>query len=281
MNVFGRLVLLAVGEPMNTTDTMTEASPPGNPGEETNDTAETEASTMDSAAEESRDEPCAEFPLATRIEALLFSTDRQLSEARLAELLGITGKGSAKVIREAVAELNEHYESTGRSFRAERLAGGWQLLTESAFGPLLQILHQERQNTRLSQAALETLSIIAYRQPIMRAEIEAIRGVACGEVLRGLMERRLVKITGRAEELGRPMLYGTTADFLRVFGLASLDDLPNVKDLRPARPAAPEAKADSSADESEAARVEGATGEAAAPDAGVPPESEAEKTPKP
>ncbi|TVQ54968.1 MAG: SMC-Scp complex subunit ScpB [Phycisphaerales bacterium] len=266
-----------MGEPMNTTDTMTEVSP-ATPGEETNDAAETEASTTDSSAEDSRDEPCAELPLATRIEALLISTDRQLSEARLAELLGVTGKGSAKVIRDAVAELNEHYESTGRSFRAERLAGGWQLLTESAFGPLLQRLHQERQNTRLSQAALETLAIIAYRQPIMRAEIEAIRGVACGEVLRGLMERRLVKITGRAEELGRPMLYGTTADFLRVFGLAGLDDLPNVKDLRPAKPAAPEAKADSSADEPDESPVEGASHEAAEPDAEMQPESATEKT---
>jgi segregation and condensation protein B len=92
-------------------------------------------------------------------------------------------------------------------------------------------LHADRQQQKLSQAALETLSIIAYRQPVMRAEIEVIRGVACGEVLRSIMEKRLVKIVGRAEELGRPMLYGTTRDFLNIFGLASLDDLPDVQGL--------------------------------------------------
>jgi segregation and condensation protein B len=112
------------------------------------------------------------------------------------------------------------------------LAGGWQLLTIQQFAPLLARLHTDRQQTRLSQAALETLSIVAYRQPIMRAEIEAIRGVACGEVLRSLMERRLIKITGRAEELGRPMLYGTTNEFLKVFGLSSVDDLPDVQGLK-------------------------------------------------
>ena len=98
------------------------------------------------------------------------------------------------------------------------------------------------QQQKLSQAALETLSIIAYRQPVMRAEVEVIRGVACGEVLRGLMDRRLVKIVGRAEELGRPMLYGTSREFLQTFGLASLDDLPEVQGLirEPSwKPAAP------------------------------------------
>ena len=117
--------------------------------------------------------------------------------------------------------------------KTERLAGGWQLLTTPQYGPVLHRLHTDRQSSRLSQPALESLAIICYRQPIMRAEIEAIRGVASGEVLRGLLERRLVKIVGRAEVLGRPMLYGTTKEFLKVFGLASLDDLPAVKGLAP------------------------------------------------
>ncbi|MHC4947976.1 MAG: SMC-Scp complex subunit ScpB, partial [Planctomycetota bacterium] len=109
----------------------------------------------------------------------------------------------------------------------------------------------DRQQAKLSQAALETLAIVAYRQPILRAEIEAIRGVACGEVLRGLLDRRLVRVAGRAEELGRPMLYGTTSRFLKVFGLGGLADLPEVEGLPPMRksrsappketPAAPEA----------------------------------------
>ncbi|MHC4210645.1 MAG: SMC-Scp complex subunit ScpB, partial [Planctomycetota bacterium] len=114
------------------------------------------------------------------------------------------------------------------------VAGGWQLLTLPALGPLVSRLHRDRRESRLSQPALETLSIIAYRQPIMRAEIEAIRGVACGEVLRALLERRLVRITGRAEQLGRPMLYGTTGHFLKVFGLPGLDALPPLEGASPA-----------------------------------------------
>lgn len=178
-------------------------------------------------------EVCADQALATRVEALLIATDRALTEARIAEILGLAGKGSGKSVAAAIEELNALYEKTGRAFRAERLAGGWQLLTVSSLGPVLHRLHTERQASKLSQPALETLAIIAYRQPIMRAEIEAIRGVASGEVLRGLLERRLIKIVGRAEELGRPMLYGTTKEFLKVFGLSGTDDLPQVKGLNP------------------------------------------------
>ena len=188
-------------------------------------------------------QPCEDFPLATRVESILMTVDRPMPEAKLGELIGVPAKGRAKVIRDAVDELNAFYEQTGRSFRVDRVAGGFQILTQPDFGPLLLRLHTDRTRSRLSGAALETLSILAYRQPIMRAEIEAIRGVACGEVLRGLMERRLCKIVGRAEELGRPMLYGTTQEFLNVFGLASLDDLPVVEGLERApayRPPEPE-----------------------------------------
>ncbi|MCA9295786.1 MAG: SMC-Scp complex subunit ScpB, partial [Phycisphaerales bacterium] len=169
--------------------------------------------TTDSAADDSAepaDIPCGDVPLPMRIEAILISTDKPLSDARLIELLGIAAKGAKKLVHETIDALNVSYAETGRSFRIEPLAGGWQILTQPEVGTLLARLHQVRQSSKLSQAALETLSIVAYRQPIMRAEIEAIRGVASGEVLRGLMERRLVKIVGRAEELGRPMLYGTT-----------------------------------------------------------------------
>lgn len=177
------------------------------------------------------DLPCADHPLGARVEALLMSTDRPLSEARLAQMLGLEGKGVSQHVRDAIDELNAEYDKTGRAFRVESVAGGRQILTQPDFGPLLARLHTDRQQSKLSQAALETLSIIAYRQPLMRAEIEAIRGVACGEVLRGLLERRMVKIVGRAEVLGRPMLYGTTKEFLNVFGLASVDDLPAVQGL--------------------------------------------------
>ncbi len=137
-----------------------------------------------------------------------------------------------RLVREAVDTLNRQYADGNRAFRIESLAGGRQMLTIAAYGPVLMRMKGARAQTRLSQAALETLAIIAYRQPMLRAQLEAIRGVACGEILKSLMERRLVKIVGRAEEVGRPMLYGTTPEFLRVFGIATLSDLPQAKDLR-------------------------------------------------
>ena len=103
-------------------------------------------------------------------------------------------------------------------------------MTLPAFADALSSFHQARQSQRLSRPALETLAVVAYRQPMTRASLEAIRGVACGEVLRTLIERRMVTVTGRAEELGRPMLYGTTKHFLELFGLATLKDLPSVED---------------------------------------------------
>jgi segregation and condensation protein B len=171
--------------------------------------------------------------LPMRVEALLLSTDRPLTEERLAGLLGMGTKEGTASVCAAIEQLNEEYEQTGRAFRAQRVAGGWQVLTLPALGPLVSRLHRDRRESRLSQPALETLAIVAYRQPIMRAEIEAIRGVACGEVLRALLERRLVRITGRAEQLGRPMLYGTTGHFLKVFGLPGLDALPPLEGTSP------------------------------------------------
>ena len=168
--------------------------------------------------------------LSLRVEAALMSTDRPLSANQLSQLLGEVG---VKAVNQAVEELNKIYVDTGRSFRIENIAGGWQCLTLPRFAPVLRAMHKTRQSMKLGPAALETLAIIAYKQPILRADVEAIRGVACGEMIRGLMERRLVKIVGRAQELGRPMLYGTTKTFLEVFGLSSLKDLPKPEDLHP------------------------------------------------
>lgn len=171
---------------------------------------------------------CAHLPLAARVEALLMVADRPTGDARLAELAGCT----AAEVRDAIEQLNARYDEGGASFRIESVAGGRQVLTRPEFAPLIAQLKGEREQGKLTQAALETLAVIAYRQPILRADLEAIRGVACGEVLRGLMERRLVKIVGRAEEVGRPMLYGTTGEFLKQFGIGRLEELPNAKDLR-------------------------------------------------
>ena len=181
--------------------------------------------------------PCADQSIESRVEAVLLSMSRPLSESKLVDMLGL-GLVNAKdkmpvtMVKQAIDHLNTEYAQSGRSFRIERLAGGWQLLTLSKFGPLLTRVHGAKLQGRLTPAALDTLAIIAYRQPTLRSELEAVRGVACGDVLRGLMERRLVRITGRAEELGRPMLYGTTSEFLRVFGISRLEDLPQARELR-------------------------------------------------
>ena len=165
---------------------------------------------------------------AARVEAVLVTSERPVREARLVEATEL----SAADVRAAIASLNDTYEDSNRVFRITAVADGWQMLTLPEVAPVLARLLAARQQARLSQAAMETLSIIAYRQPVLRAEIEAIRGVACGEVLRGLLERRLIRIAGRAEELGRPMLYGTTREFLRIFGLSGIDDLPEVDGLQ-------------------------------------------------
>jgi len=140
---------------------------------------------------------------------------------------------STKPVRSAIRELNEQYVTSDRSFRIEQVAGGYQMLTLPDFGEILKKLHQREVDAKLTKAALETLAIIAYKQPILRADIEAIRGVACGETIRSLMEKHLVKIAGRAEIPGRPILYGTTKRFLELFGLNSVKDLPQGESSTP------------------------------------------------
>lgn len=193
----------------------------------------------DDAASESKGTPGDTGTFAARIEALLLVADKPLPDARIVELLDIefadeAGEARTKAleqVRTTIDELNASYEQTQRAFRIVQVAGGHQVMTQPEHGELLKRLRGDRQMSRLTPAALETLAIVAYRQPILRADLESIRGVACGEVLRGLLDRRLIRIVGRAEELGRPMLYGTTKEFLEVFGLASLKDLPQAKDL--------------------------------------------------
>lgn len=170
---------------------------------------------------------------AAIVEAILFTSDSPLPAARIAEIAALRGE---RAVKEAVAALNARYERDGAAFHIESLAGGYQMLTRAEFHDVIARLLRDRSDSRLSQAALETLAIVAYRQPILRADVEAIRGVACGEVLRGLLERQLIKIVGRAKVIGRPMLYGTTRRFLEVFGLESLEDLPKVEELRTAHP---------------------------------------------
>jgi segregation and condensation protein B len=167
--------------------------------------------------------------LTAMVEAVLFATDAPLTAAKIAQVTKAPGQ---RAVKDIIAALNARYEQMNCAFRIEGLAGGYQMLTSPEFHDVLGRLLRVRSETKLSPSALETLSIVAYRQPILRADIESIRGVASGEMLRGLMERQLVKIVGRAEVIGRPMLYGTTRRFLEIFGLAGLEDLPNIEALR-------------------------------------------------
>ena len=136
--------------------------------------------------------------------------------------------------------MQAEYAAQNRSFTVQQVAGGWQVVTLPPFAPWVRPLVSEVRVTRLSQPALETLAIISYRQPITRADIESVRGVAVDGVMQTLLERGLVTITGRAEVPGRPMLFGTTRRFLEYFGLANLTELPNATELR--RPHAPAAE---------------------------------------
>ncbi len=132
---------------------------------------------------------------------------------------------------ELVEEINDELERVERPYRIVKIAGGFQFATTPAHGQLVQRLLKAKNRRRLTQAALETVAIIAYRQPITKAEIDAIRGVNSGEVVNSLVEKQLVAMIGRAETLGKPLLYGTTEEFLRVFGLNDISDLPKLREI--------------------------------------------------
>ena len=186
---------------------------------------------VDDGVEDQQSEQADQTPVnLPLLEALLLSTHHPLTAGRLAELMDL---GTTRPVRKAIKELNHQYESSGRSFRIEQVAAGFQILTLPEFGEHLKKLHQKEADAKLTKAAMETLAIIAYKQPILRADVEAIRGCACGETIRSLMEKHLVKIAGRAEEPGRPILYGTTKRFLELFGLNSVKDLPQPENLPP------------------------------------------------
>ncbi|MGB9626123.1 MAG: SMC-Scp complex subunit ScpB [Phycisphaerae bacterium] len=187
------------------------------------------------------------------VEAILFASDVPLPAAKIAQ---IVGAGDAREVKKHIAALNDRYEAAGAAFRIEEIAAGFQMLTLPEYNTWLSKLSKARSDSKLSQAALETLAVVAYKQPVLRADIEAIRGVAAGEMLNRLRELGLIKIVGRAEEIGRPMLYGTTRKFLEVFGLADLRELPQVEELRPPEPKAAQPAPAPTADVSAAPAVE-------------------------
>jgi segregation and condensation protein B len=161
------------------------------------------------------------------VEGLIFASPEPVSAKRIANLIPDC---DTRGVHAHVAALNESYEAEQRAFRVIKVAGGYQLRTVEALAPALRAL-RPTPPLRLSKAALETLAIVAYRQPITRSEVEHIRGVDAGPVMRNLLERELVRIAGHREVPGRPILYATTKRFLEVLGLNSLGDLPTLREI--------------------------------------------------
>ena len=216
------------------------------------------------------------------VEALILACPEPISAARIGR---ITPECNAALARDLIRELNELYQKQDRAFEIWEIAGGYQVRTRAEFSGYLQQLHKQRP-LRLSRAALETLSIVAYKQPATRAEVEHVRGVDAGAVLKSLMERHLVRMLGHREVPGRPMLYGTTRRFLEIFGLDTLKELPVLRELDdlarekgvslPGAIGAPEAALQGEAEpavDPEAAPVATDAGEAVPEDSGEPAES--------
>ncbi len=165
------------------------------------------------------------------VEALLFITEQPIT---LKQLEGLFDKQVPKQELEGIIQtLANEYQLKDSALEVKAIAGGWQFSTKPELAPWIRKLFKDRLSYRLSNSAMETLSIVAYKQPITRNEIEEIRGVEVSAVLDTLVERKLLRIAGRKETIGRPLLYGTTPDFLRAFGLNKLEDLPSVESLIP------------------------------------------------
>lgn len=165
----------------------------------------------------------------SRLEAVLLLAKEPLNPRKLCRFANLANDKEALTL---VSRLNDLYDHSARAFRVEQVAGGWQLRTRPQFGSWLRRLQHVPREMRLSAPSMEALAVVAYRQPVLRADIEEVRGVGCGEILRQLMERDLVRVSGRSDELGRPYFYSTTQYFLQVFGLRDLDELPRADYFR-------------------------------------------------
>ena len=163
------------------------------------------------------------------LEALLFASEKPLSVEEIKH--AFDENVSVEDIQSSLAVLKQDYESQERGFHLTQTAGGFQIVTHPRFAAYLKKFYQAREKKRLSQAALETLSVVAYKQPVTRADIEFIRGVNVDGAIRSLMEKDLIRMTGRKDVPGRPILYGTTRDFLERFGINSLKELPPLSEF--------------------------------------------------
>lgn len=163
-----------------------------------------------------------------RVEAVLFMARKPLNTRKISQLADLEDGTQARTL---IKDLNQSYNRRQRAFHIKQVAGGYQMRTRPQFADWIRRMDHIPTPKRLSPPALETLTVVAYRQPIIKADIEAIRGVSCGEMLRQLLEKGLIKIAGRSENLGRPFLYATSRDFLTQYGLGSLTDLPRSTQL--------------------------------------------------
>ena len=162
------------------------------------------------------------------IEALLFSSDKPLS---IEQIKNVLDNLDAQEIRSELTELNKEYEASNRGIRITEIAGGFQMITAPNLAPFLKKLYKQRNVERLSKPALETLAIIAYKQPLTRADVESLRNVNIDGVMKSLSDKDLIRVTGRKKSPGRPKVYGTTRQFLEYFGLKSLDELPKIENF--------------------------------------------------
>lgn len=174
-----------------------------------------------------------ESSLRATLEALLFAAPEPLT---LAEIREVLPEATPEQIERELAALSEEYEQPGRGVRISFAAGGYRITTRREHSSALERLFQSRNRSRMSRAALETLAVVAYRQPITGPEIQELRGINSQGVLKNLLDRRLIRILGRKAVVGRPLLYGTTRDFLRHFELGSLTELPQLEELQEALP---------------------------------------------
>jgi segregation and condensation protein B len=162
------------------------------------------------------------------VEAIIFASDVPIS---VKQIKALVEDATPSQIEKMIQNLNLEYSQTKRAFQIDQIAGGYQLVSRDSFSPWIQKLFQGRRKSRLSQAALETLSVIVFKQPVSKSDISAIRGVNCDAVIRTLLERKLITISGRSDGPGRPLIYKTTNEFLRYFGVNDISDLPKPREM--------------------------------------------------
>lgn len=172
--------------------------------------------------------------LSSVIEALIFASDEPIPGSKIREII-VENEEQIEITEETVSDfvdkLNERYDENGLSFRIQLIGGGYAFVTESKYHYWLSIFQHENAYRKLSQSAIESLAIVAYRQPITKPEVDQIRGVDSGYILRQLMEKALIEVSGRADSPGKPLLYRTTKHFLRHFGINSVDELPKPREI--------------------------------------------------